>query len=523
MTGSLKNQTIKMANLKLNQIVPLIKKTSPYIGATAFLVILLLTTNNTGPNISTDSVLYIGAAERFLSTGHLEVPLTSWDSEKHYAPLSHFPPLLPVVLASISWLFNIDPVSAGRLLNAVCIFALSLMLLLPMANSFLKLFLMLAFLTGQALIYVHLWVWSEPLFLLLIVASLWVSSKVITQAADTRYIILLAFLSSLATLTRYAGIYLFIGYGGLLLLQSNVFKTKIRQLAGYISIYCITVIPWFLWLSAQGSSARTISFYADGLWATLVHDMLPTIVHWLVPYWLPSILKMALVSIGIASLTIAILGRIKNFQNERINPLVYISFFLFTTYLIFIFSARLFVDSAIPFNDRILLPALIHLALGLSYLVEHLIKSKTYVTVSLMILGLMIFNNILTNAPRFHHTAVYGQGFTAEVWQNSETIAWLRELPPDVIIYSNGADAISALLPSTAKYTPTIHEQHHISAFAEQVKLSEPAVLVLFNDIHTHWLMGREMLSDLEGPLSIEFPKSVVIGWGLESMMSLSD
>ena len=64
-----------------------------------------------------------------------------------------------------------DPYAAARWLNAVCILATFLIALLPVADHPLALLTMAALLAGPSFVTMHVWLWSEPLFLLLVVGS----------------------------------------------------------------------------------------------------------------------------------------------------------------------------------------------------------------------------------------------------------------------------------------------------------------------------------------------------------------
>jgi pimeloyl-ACP methyl ester carboxylesterase len=61
-------------------------------------MLVLAVTQRHGVGISMDSVAYARAAERLLEQGKVEVAVTPWDSDARYAPLSHFPPALPIAL-----------------------------------------------------------------------------------------------------------------------------------------------------------------------------------------------------------------------------------------------------------------------------------------------------------------------------------------------------------------------------------------------------------------------------------------
>jgi hypothetical protein len=510
--------TIQKRKIKLLSNVDKVTKfILPYVVAAMFLVVFLVVTNKHGLGVSTDSVSYIGAAESIIAEGKLQIPVTTWDSESQYATLSHFPPLLPLALAFLSWLLNTDPISASRWLNALCIVAILLALLLPMVESYLRSFVMVTILTGGSLLYMHLWVWSEPLFLLLVIISFWVGIKVLMQADNNiHYLVILAILSGLATLTRYAGVYLAIGFISLLVLRRDSIQTKFRQIVLYMSIYVATISPWFIWLSTVNESARELGFYTEGIEVEVAHHLILTVVHWLIPYWLPVWVKILFLAAGVVASMVWIIWLYYRRIDYKVALPVYVSSVLFVIYLTFVLTARLFADSGIPLDDRLLSPALIHMALGLSYAAESLIKPRFYVALAFLTLGLIVIDNVYAISPFLNHSTSFGIGFSSSRWKGSETITWLQDLPSDVTIFSNGADGICAVLPVTAKYTPTVSELAQISEFEQRVKQTGPAVIVLFNNMHTDWLLGQEQLAHLENWEREVFSDSIVLSWGLE-------
>ena len=122
-------------NVRFAYVIKTSQAIIPYTLAAMLLTVFFVVTNEHGLGLSTDSVSYLGAAHSLLTTGILQVPLTVWNSETQYAPLTHFPPILPVLLSVLSWSLDTTPVWAGRWLNGVCIFSTSLALLFPMTKS----------------------------------------------------------------------------------------------------------------------------------------------------------------------------------------------------------------------------------------------------------------------------------------------------------------------------------------------------------------------------------------------------
>ena len=502
-----------------------LRRVLPYLASLVFLGVFLMATAKEGVGVSTDSVFYAGAAQSFRDSGSFQVPLTWWDEDAATAPLSHFPPLLPLVLAGLSALLKTDPVTAGRWLNAACIFLTSLALLCPLANGFLQFFVVTALIAGSSFIDLHLWLFSEPLFLLLAVLCFWLGVGLLQGGIAYRGLVLLAVTCGLATLTRYAGVFLYIGFTAVFLLYPTDWKHKIKLLCLFTGGYVLTVLPWFLWLSATGSAARHLSLYSHGFGNQILKGLIPTIAHWLIPYWLPKAIQVVLFLGGLAWVAMSIARRYLTAGDAFLRSPLYLSLVLGTVYLSFVAASRLFADPAIPFDARILLPFLLFAALALGYLLEALSGKSIGAVIVLAILALTAVGNIRAETAGLRWAARYGNGYNNRYWKTSETIAWLRRLPEGVTIYSNAPDVICALLPVTAKFTLPRWQADSLPAFAQRVAETAPAVVVLFDDLHdAGWILPRKAYDELKSDATRDFGDSLVLSWGLPAgAPSLSD
>jgi hypothetical protein len=502
--------------VKASELIEATEQILPYLVSISFLVIFLIATDKQGLGLSTDSVSYARAAENFHDTGNLQVPLTWWDEEAKYAPLSHFPPVIPLVLAFLSFLLKTDPVTAGRWLNAGCIFMTSFALLRPISDSLLKLFVVIALISGASFLYLHLWLYSEPLFLLLTVISFWIGVSALKKESRYSQLILLAVVCGIATLTRYAGLSLFMAFLLIFYFHQDDSRIKAKKLLLYSSVYLITILPWFLWLFASGNSARNISIYTYGFGNDVINDLAPTIVHWVIPFWLPKALKIAIFVAGLGYVSILFIKRIREGKDCWLGSPMCVSLILGVSYLAFVMVSRLIADSAIPFDERILFPFLMFVALSLSYLLESACNKGPCLVAGFILLSSTAISNVQAAVPYLLMTARNGNGFSSAEWKRSETIAWLRTLPENVTIFSNGADAICARLPVAAKYTLRATQSSSQPEFARRAEGASPSVVVLFNDVHDEsWMLPREEFGHLNSEQARKFSDSLVFSWGL--------
>src|SRR5262249_55605588 len=125
-------------------------------------------------------------------------------------PLTHYPPLYPVLLAAVAVLCRCDILVAARLVSAVC-YGGNLLLIgwaihRVTAGSLPAMGLgVCALLASDAFLSLHLMAWSEPPFLLFLLGGLHGLARYV---ASPRWPVLLAasLCLAVALLTRYAGV-----------------------------------------------------------------------------------------------------------------------------------------------------------------------------------------------------------------------------------------------------------------------------------------------------------------------------
>lgn len=464
----------------------------PWLAASGAMLLMLVATHRHGLGVSLDSVVYVGAAEGVGERGTLDVPLTGWDTVAPHAPLSHFPPAVPLALAAIRGSTGAEPYVAARWLNAVCIFVTVLLATRPIAASPFALLVMFALLAGPWFTTMHLWLWSEPLFLLLAVVCVRLATTVSSLRASAGRIVLLGVCCGLATLTRYAGVSLMAGVGLVLLLSRESLAVKIRRLLWCGGAYVATVGPWIWWLATTGGAPRSLDIYTEDAWSRVALPLVRTFVDVFVPSSWP--LPVAIAVVAAAVLLVARTGVAGT--PRAAAPTAYISGVLLAVNVAFLVGARLFADAGIPMDERILSTAVLFLAIALSDLAKAAYPIGLPVVASVL-MGCVAVGNVVATAPHFIHAARHGHGYFSEPWVSSETLAWLGNAPRDLTIFSNAPDVVCAWLPVTAKYTPASGEADRLAEFAARVERAAPAAVVLFDDPHEGWLMSRDRVRDL--------------------------
>lgn len=159
---------------------------------------------HSGIGISPDTVTYLSAA-RHLTQGK---GFISFDN----LPVVDFPFGYPFFLAVISFTTRLDPTQFGPLLNGF-LFGLLLYISGGIMNGFnkpsswYKRILLICILLSPALQEVYSYLWSETIFLLLILFFI-LSMSCYLRQLTTGWLLLTILICSLACLTRYAGVFL---------------------------------------------------------------------------------------------------------------------------------------------------------------------------------------------------------------------------------------------------------------------------------------------------------------------------
>ncbi|MHA4811183.1 hypothetical protein ACX0G9_23955 [Flavitalea flava] len=191
-----------------------------------FLIIHAFTRHG-GIGITPDSVVYLSTAANIHDHGAIA------DFTK--VPLMDFPAFYPIFLSCILLLTGVDCIHFGPVLNGL-LFGILIYLCgwimdrFSVRRKWYKWTLLSFIVFSPCLLEVYSYLWSETLFLILILLFL-ISFRRYHLSPSTGALVLMAVVAGLACITRYAGITL-IGTGGLLILcdRNQVCRKKILHL-----------------------------------------------------------------------------------------------------------------------------------------------------------------------------------------------------------------------------------------------------------------------------------------------------
>jgi hypothetical protein len=225
--------------------------------------IIIIATNHFNAGVTPDSVSYISAASNLVNgKGYI-----NYDG----SPITIEPPMYPVILGIVSWVFKMDPLGSVRFVNALLlgliIFLAGLLFKKHLKSSPSLVVLGTAYvLVSTALISVSYIVWTEPLFICFILLYFLFSEKY-SEKSEMSSLILLSILTLLATLTRYMGLSLvFTSLFVILFFNPEKPGTKIRHL--FIFIF-VSILPITALLIRNFNLSGSFFGYNAGSWGII--------------------------------------------------------------------------------------------------------------------------------------------------------------------------------------------------------------------------------------------------------------
>ncbi len=404
-----------------------------------------------GLGISPDSTQYFSTASHLLRGDGFVV---HWWSEG-IVPQTHFPPVLPVLIATGSAL-GLAPVYVARAINTVAL-AVTILLTLRLTrlateNSYASAAAAaLAVALSRDVQEVHAMAWSEPLYIALALAALTCAAHAITKGSDW-WGALSGLVTGTAMLTRYAA-------GGLaicvvlapLMLTMDRWLVRVRRSVLIAASALAVLTPWLARNVLVGGSAtnRTLAYHPVG-WEQL-HLATSTVFHWLVPRHLDT--TSAVIAFTVAVPTLYILSPQRRSVGmcadafERRNAIVVrrLLFLYALATLTFLLVSMTFIDAQTGMEPRILaplLPAAVVLATTEIWRAWHqpmrqrAARALTAVAAAALLASL---------AEWIGDTREAGLGYEAHAWKVSPLLRAVEGLPSEVAVYSNYPDAISFL------------------------------------------------------------------------------
>jgi hypothetical protein len=430
--------------------------------------LLVLRATPDGLALSDDSIAYIAGARSILAgDGYRAIWLAS------SKPVTHFPPGFSATLSFLG-LFGLDPLRGTRFLNALLFgFNAGLLAILawrmtPSLTAGLVLAALLV--TNGEMLQVHAAAMSEPLFIFLSLVAIWMfdlyferhpSSVGRGAAGEWWWLVACAVCTGLAYLTRYSGIALAATFlAAILILRTTWYKRWTS-----IWIFLAGFLPWALaWALRNRLVAGNVTnrvFAWHPITPENVNLGLYELSKFLIPVeaWHNELFKQTIV---VCVIVILLLGVVFAWVMYRawkyLSPLTprpsptgkgrqgtrqVISFtvgLFIIVYLASTIASMTVFDAATRFELRILSPIFVGLLILLvAFGIWVRNKRRDIVVVmTILVLGLSVYKQALT----VERWSQGGLGYTSFQWYDSDAMDYLRELSPEVKIFTNEPAAV---------------------------------------------------------------------------------
>ena len=477
---------------------------------------LVLKATPEGLALSDDSIAYIAGARSMLAgNGYREAWLES------NQPVTHFPPGFSSVLAFVG-LFGLDPLRGTRFVNAL-LFGVNaglLGILVWRMTPSLTAGLVAAalFVASGDLLQVHLTAMSEPLFIFLSLLAFWnfdlyfelpPSSVGRGIAGEWWWLFASGVFAGMAYLTRYAGLALAATFIVAIVVLRSTWRKRFTSIGIFLAGFLPFALGWAFRNKLVAENATNRAFAWHPITTENITTGIRTFSEFFIPVeaWRREIFQQggiveAMIAIVLGAVLVWTLlkawkyiskprqaSELKRGGKESREVVSFTTGLYIFAYLASIVASMTMFDAATKFRLRILSPVFVGLLILLVALGIWLRKNyRPFVAVVLvLVLGLSIYKQSVT----FAHWSQGGLGYTSFQWYDSQAMAYLRDLPDDVSIYTNEPAAVYLYVGRGAKVLPSRYD----SATGQERPGYEESVANMQGDV----VQGRAVIALFDG------------------------
>ncbi len=517
-------------------------KILPFVLAAVAGTALFVVLGTHGVGVSTDSVVYLNVAENILKTGAMRVTAFGLD-----APMTHFPPLYPALLALAASWGRCSVETAALVLN-VTVFSANIALVGILASRMGLTgrglaAVIIIFATSEYMVIVHAKALSEALFLVFLLSTI-LTVGWYAERGWTNLLLLSGGLAALACLQRYTGVAL-VAAVALFLASPSLERTLKKRLRDSVVFAAVALAPLALWMAGNAISAgsaadRRLAFHPIGLahlrqlarsalFVILPDGSLAGIKVALSSPDAPFILVIAsfVLSSAVLAVFFASLPHLKrrepfimDFWNNS-APWFKVAAVFAGVYPLFLVASISLFDYTTPLSYRIMAPefvaGLLVVAVALSSLASSWGRTGRLILETLAV-ALMVSYGFRCAAlcANIHEN---GLEFSSVAWSESPLVAYVKKLSEDVPVYTNGAAGLYYQLKRSASAIP-----RKLKDGAPNPKLdlqldvmkhdldANNAVVVYFNDIPSTLLPNpEELASKLDLTITLKAKDGIVM------------
>ena len=389
-----------------------------------------------GVGLSPDSVSYAAAAKALAERADfMGLP-------------NHWPPFFPMLLATVD-LFTGEISLAGRILQA-CLFLCNTLLVAGLLKKTrqpkaLQILVLLLTVFQPSWIYVHLYLWSEPLFLSFVLLNMWLLERTIRSNFTTTNLFLIAATAGAAILTRYAGLFLVIVDMMALAMWAGSTPNYQRWLNS-VKVGMVSLLPLGIWggfnaFRGDGVTNRGLSIHLPGKDHFLSAQK--TFAGWLnLPTELGFIIALSLIALSVWTVI-----RPRNDNYCKLWALYIL------VYIVFILTSISLIDFFTPLDIRILFP-LLPAAIILICSLYPLAGDKRWALIPLLLVLIGLISNISSSLQLLRESRLRGMGFASRDYQQMPIMSFISKFPHQWRFSTNGTEFFQLYLPQKADMFP---------------------------------------------------------------------
>ena len=429
-----------------------------------------------GPGLDPDSMSYLGAAGSLASHGSLRIPMADWSDPDSTTALRHFPPGYPTLLA-LPIALGAPPEQAARGVEAAAAFVtvfLAVWTVAAVAGTGAGAVAGAALLVTPALVLDHARVLSEPLCLALLAATL---ALMVFSKRPFWY----GLTAAAAGLVRYAAV----PFGGATVLWAFGLHGSLRERSRRALAPAILSAAVMLYSVLVPGSAVSPHF---DLGPTL-RELGDTLVAWLAPS-APAGIVGALLALVVAGAAAAVLrGALSSGaepeQSPPLRSLLSAAGLLGTCYAAFVFVSRVLVYDNIPFDDRMLSPAILLAELATAAALGAAWRgwARRARVAGALAAAIWLAGSTWATVRSVRDARDGGWGYASDDWRDSGLAAWLRTEGRGVEIFSNDPAAVYFATHRPSRELPAELGPDVLRDFA-RVMGARPAVIVGFGSYY---------------------------------------
>ncbi|MBT3321050.1 MAG: phospholipid carrier-dependent glycosyltransferase [Anaerolineae bacterium] len=406
-----------------------------------------------GLGLTDDAISYIASSRALLAgDGFTRIWLATG-----LKPITHWPPFYPFSLAFISTILKTDPYRSARVLNILVFGANAGVLALfgyKMTKSqFMGVLLSILFLSNTAFLRLHAQALSEPLYILISLVAFLAFYEAFKSDAkkELTWLFITGIITGITYITRYAALSLIATFIVAILILFPTWKKRLLSLGYFLAGVLPFVLAWSLRNTLVGGTATNRAILWHPITLENAQRGLKSFFLFFLPRFEPpeyfilaAIFLLILLSLLLWVLPNGIRYFLKPKENKRPEILPFITVLYIFSYLGSLMVSLAFFDAATPLNDRILSPVYLALLIILLYFAHKLFeqgKITSRILVTSLILFLLITSFISQNrtVAELQETAT---GFASWRWNESTVMEAIRNLPDEIITYTNQPPAV---------------------------------------------------------------------------------